>query len=387
VHGGMIFSKTEFFFPALLVSFYRRTSAEGYLLKKIMLTVANLGLTFIYVFFLTFTGFKDFFINLSYVGGNVYIQFLIFIFSIGIFLSIIKFPLDYYAEFVVEHRFRLSDQRFRHWLLRKSKEAVVGSVLGVVILLVFYSLLVHLQVMWWLVFGAFFFLFQIGVVYLFPSTILPMFYKLRPLFNDELFGKLNGLVEKCGFVMNGVFVFDLSRETRKANAALTGFGKTKKIIISDTLLQNFSHDEIEVVMAHELGHLAKHHVIRGVIVSGVMSFMSFYVMARLYSAYTAATQVAVYSLRAIPFLAFVMMVLGIIGMPIGNFYSRMVEREADRFALDVTGKRREFVNSMRKLGELNLIPENPPAWVEKIFFSHPSIGARIRYALGEQRAR
>jgi STE24 endopeptidase len=227
---------------------------------------------------------------------------------------------------------------------------------------------------------VFFFLFQISVAQLFPTLILPIFYKLRPFSNDELHNRLNKLVEKCGYKMSGVFSFDLSRETRKANAALTGLGRARKIIISDTLLENFSNDEIEVVLAHELGHLVKHHMMRGIIVSAVVSLIGFYIMAQIYSAYAAMMHIPDYDLAAIPLLAFVMTIFGIIAMPLGNFYSRRIEHEADLFALETTGMRNEFAESMRKFGKLNLTPENPPAWIEKIFFSHPSIGARIKTA-------
>lgn len=181
--------------------------------------------------------------------------------------------------------------------------------------------------------------------------------------------------------MSGVYSFDLSRETRKANAALTGLGKSRKIIISDTLLESFTGDEIEVVLAHELGHLVKHHMMKGIIVSAVVSVIGFYIMAHIYSMYAAAHHIQVYDLSALPFLALVMTIFGIIAMPIGNFYSRRVEHEADLFALDTTGMKKEFAMSMRKLGKMNLTPENPPEWIEKIFFSHPSIGKRIKAAL------
>lgn len=146
-------------------------------------------------------------------------------------------------------------------------------------------------------------------------------------------------------------------------------------------LENFSNDEIEVVLAHELGHLVKHHMIKGIILSGAVSLVGIFIMAQFYYAYAAALNVPVFSLSAIPFLALLMTLFGIITMPIGNFFSRKIEHEADLFAVETTGMRKEFADSMAKLGKLNLVPENPPAWIEKIFFSHPSIGSRIKAAL------
>lgn len=356
-------------------------SPDIYLKTKITFSIVSFLLTLTYMILLTFTGFCSVFINLSSISKNVYLQFLLFAFAIEIFFSAVKFPYDYFVDFVTEHRFKLSNQTFLKWLFRKLKGALVGSVLGVVLLLVFYFLLIHFSRMWWLLFAAFFFLFQILVAQIFPTVILPLFYKLDPLSNEKLFDRLKHLVEKFGYKMSGIFSFDLSRETRKANAALTGLGKTRKIIISDTLLEIFSDDEIEVVLAHELGHLVKHHMIKGIIVSAAVSLIGFYVMARIYSAYAAILNVPVYDLTALPLLALVMTIFGIIAMPLGNFYSRRIEHEADLFALETTGMRKEFAESMRKLGKLNLTPENPPAWIEKIFFSHPSIGARIKVAL------
>ncbi len=356
------------------------TSPDDYLMTKIAFSFVGFLLTLIYITLLTFTGFKNSFILFASIDQNIYIQFLLFVFAIEIFFSVIKFPFDYYTDFVIEHRFKLSNQNFAKWLFRKIKGASVGSILGVILLLVFYFLLVHFPQIWWLLFASFFFLFEISAAQLFPTLILPMFYKLKPLPNDQLHDRLNKLVEKFGYKMSGVFSFDLSRETRKANAALTGLGRARKIIISDTLLENFSNDEIEVALAHELGHLVKHHMMRGIIVSAVVSLIGFYIMAQIYSAYAAMMHTTVYDLAAIPLLAFVMTIFGIIAMPLGNFYSRRIEHEADLFALETTGMRDEFAESMRKLGKLNLTPENPPAWIEKIFFSHPSIGARIKTA-------
>ena len=341
-------------------------------------------MTVAYLSALTFTGAVKPFVSLAEVSQNIYISFLVFVFSVEIFLSIIKFPLDYYGEFVLERRFDLSTQSLGKWLGRKLKAALVGAVLGLIILMAFYFLLVRFPETWWLLFAAFFFLFQILVAQLFPTVILPIFYKLVPIENGMLGTRLEKLVERFGYKMSGVFSFNLSQETKKANAALTGLGKTRKIIISDTLLENFSDDEIEVVMSHELGHLVKHHMMKGIVASGLASLVGFFVMAKAYSSYAAALGHPLYSLQAIPFLALLVTLFGIIATPFGNFYSRKIEHEADMFALETTGMRNEFAESMRKLGKLNMTPENPPAWIEKLFFSHPSIGARIRAALDEK---
>lgn len=359
MHGRTSGWDRSFFGFARPLSLDESQSPDIYLKTKIAFSLVSLFLTVTYAALLAFTNFRSAFINISSNTQNIYLRFLLFAFAIEIFFSVVKFPYDCYADFITEHRFKLSTQTFPKWLFRKLKGALVGSVFGVVLLLAFYVLLINFPHMWWLLFAAFFFLFQIFVAQIFPTLILPLFYSLKPLANESLYDRLNRLVEKFGYKMSGVFSFDLSRETRKANAALTGLGRSRKIIISDTLLANFANDEIEVVLAHELGHLVKHHMMKGMIVSAVVSLIGFYIMAQTYSAYAAMLNIPVYDLRALPFLALVATIFGIIAMPLGNFYSRRIEHEADSFALNTTGMRKEFAESMRKLGKLNLTPENP----------------------------
>ena len=389
----MIFNGRGFFFFTLPLSQDSNApsspsgSSDIYLKKKIALSITSFALTLVYLGLLAFTGLKAPFIRLSFISHNIFLSFLIFVFAVEIVLSIIKFPVDYCSDFVMEHNFSLSNQPFLKWVLRKMKIDVVGGIVGLVVLIIFYALLVNFQRSWWILFAVFFFLFQILVAQLFPTLILPLFYRLKPLDKEELKSRLQTLVEKFGYRMNGVFSFDLSRETKKANAAMTGLGKTRKIIISDTLLDSFSAGEIEVVMAHELGHLVKHHMMKGIALSAAVSVIGFFVVAQAYSAYAEVIHAPVYALNTLPFLAVLMSILGVISVPVGNYYSRRIEHEADLFALDTTGMNAEFVETMRKLGKLNLSPENPPAWIEKIFFSHPSIGARIKSALDSEEGR
>lgn len=382
MQSGVFFPNRGFFYftHSLSPDNYPPVS-DTYLRKKISLSLIGISLTLVYLVILSFTEAAGPFIDISAHSGNIYIAFLIFVFAIEIVFALVKFPLDYYADYLLEHRFNLSNQTFLKWIAKRLKGALVGAVLGIIALVVFYFLLVNFPELWWLLFAAFFFLFQVVVAELFPTLILPLFYKLKPIDDEALVSRLGDLVSKLGYRMNGVFSFDLSRETKKANAALAGLGRSRKIIISDTLLENFTGEEIEVVMSHELGHLVKHHVMKGIIMSGLVSLIGFFAMARIYSAYSSALSLPLYSLKAIPFLALLVTAFGIVAMPLGNFYSRRIEHEADMFAIETTGMREEFVESMRKLGRLNMTPENPPSWIEKVFFSHPSIGHRIRAAI------
>ncbi len=382
MQSGTSFSSREFFYFTPPLSLDNPSESQAYLTRRIVLSIVGAIVTLAYLTVVSFTDARGPFISIAGASGNIYISFLIFAFALQIALSLLKSPLEFYSDFLLEHRYGLSNQKFLTWLFRKLKAMLVGWVFLVVILTAFYFLLVNFPGTWWLMFAGFFFLFQILVAQLFPTLILPLFYKLKPLDNEPLNSRLRSLVEKSGYKMSGVYSFDLSRETKKANAALTGLGRSRRIIISDTLLGNFSDDEIEVVLAHELGHLVKHHMMKGILVSAVVSLLGFSIMAHIYSGYASRLGLPLQSLAAIPFLALIVAIFGMLAMPLGNLYSRRIEHEADTFAISETGMRNVFADSMRKLGRLNLTPENPPAWMEKIFFSHPSIGARIRFALG-----
>lgn len=239
MHGRILLVDLSLSKFALPVSPDETSSPDKYLNRRIAFTIVNLLLTIVYIALLTFTDLKSPFLRFASLSNNIYIAFLLFALGIEILFSVVKFPYDYLTDFVTEHRFKLSTQSFSRWFFRKLKSPLVGSLFGVILLLAFYFLLVHFADIWWLLFAIFLFVFQVLVAQLFPTIILPMFYKLQPLSNVELHDKLNRLVEKFGYKMSGVFSFDLSRETRKANAALTGLGRSRKIIISDTLPREF----------------------------------------------------------------------------------------------------------------------------------------------------
>ena len=278
----------------------------------------------------------------------------------------------------MEHKYNLSNQTFFKYFLENLKSMLVGLVIGIPILLLFFFVINQFGDLWWLVFASAMFLISVVLSQLFPNLILPIFYKILPLDDEELKTRISNLAKGAGIKVENVFSFDMSKNTKKANAAFTGLGKTKRIILGDTLLNEYSKDEIETVIAHELGHYKHKHIIKNLIFGTVSSFLTFFIISILYKNslswfdFESITQIA-----ALPLLSLWAMIIGLIQSPIGNILSRKYEYEADRYAIESTLKPESFINTLNKLTDQNLGDREPHPFVEWFFYSHPSIKNRI----------
>jgi len=229
-----------------------------------------------------------------------------------------------------------------------------------------------------LIFAFAMFLISVVLSQIFPIIIFPIFYKVVPLNDKELKTKISSLAKNAGIKVENVFSFDMSKNTKKANAAFTGLGKTKRIILGDTLLNNYSKDEIETVIAHELGHYKHKHILKNILFGTAASFLTFFIISILYKStlswfdFSAINQIA-----ALPLLSLWAMLIGLIKSPIGNILSRKYEYEADQYAIESTNKPLSFINTLNKLTDQNLGDREPHPFIEWFFYSHPSIKNRI----------
>ena len=230
----------------------------------------------------------------------------------------------------------------------------------------------------WAVFlGLFVLMAQIA-----PVVLFPIFYKFEPLENEELKARLVGLSQKAGTRVRGVYRWRLSEKSKKANAALTGLGATRRIILADTLLDNYSPDEIEAVLAHELGHHVHKHILKSILVQAGITFVGFwlgnvalhYAVDRLHMFETLS------DFANLPLLVLVSTVLSFLVLPALNAYSRFNERQADRYAFHSIPAVAPFISSMNKLADQNLAERSPSSFVEWFFHSHPSISRRVAAA-------
>ena len=309
---------------------------------------------------------------------NDYLVLLVYVLVLGIAGTVLFFPVNLYTDFLLEHEYDLSNQTFGKWIWENMKASMVGGVIGTPILLLFYYFLNLFGEIWWLPFAALMFLFSVVLAQIVPIIILPIFYKVSPLEDGELKEKIVSLAKDAGMKVDNVFSFDMSKNTKKANAAFTGLGKTKRIILGDTLLNNFSNEQIETVMAHELGHFKYKHIIKNIIIGTIFSFLTLFLVAELYSlslswfGFEEITRIS-----ALPVLMLWGMLIGLIQTPLSNILSRKYEYEADEYAVKTTQMPEAFKETLEKLNDQNLGDKEPHPFVEWFFYSHPSIKNRI----------
>jgi STE24 endopeptidase len=290
--------------------------------------------------------------------------------------------LDYYG-FRLERRYKLSTQRFRSWIWDEVKGFLVGLVLGTIVVELLYFTMRQWPQNWWLLAWALFMVLFVLLAQLAPVLLFPIFYKFEPLDNEELRRRLVVLSERAGTRVRGVYRWKLSEKSKKANAALTGLGATRRIILADTLLDNYTSDEIEAVLAHELGHHVHRHILKSIFVQAAITLLGFW-LANWALHYAVDHHmfefVQVSDFADLPLLALVATILSFLLMPALNAYSRYNERQADRYAFESIASVEPFISSMNKLAEQNLAERTPAKWVEWFFHSHPSISRRLAAA-------
>jgi STE24 endopeptidase len=302
--------------------------------------------------------------------------------------KLLGFPLDFYG-FRLEHRYNLSNQKLRSWLWDEVKGWVVGLVLGGIVAELVYWTIRAAPQRWWLIAWAVFIGLAVFLAQIAPVVLFPLFYKFQPLENEELCERLVQLSRRAGTRVRGVYEWKLSEKSKKANAALTGLGRTRRIILADTLLENYSPDEIESILAHELGHHVHRHIVKGLLIQVVITFFGFWATAAIlrYAVEQRHMFETLSDFANLPLLALVSTVMSLLLMPALNAYSRYNERQADRYAFQSIPDVAPFISSMEKLAQQNLAERRPSRLVEWLFHSHPAIWRRIRAAEAFRRKR
>lgn len=346
---------------------------------KLGFSISKTFITFLLILGFLLFGFSEKLVEyLSQFSENSYIVLLLFILIIGLATTVIFFPANLYTDFILEHKYNLSNQTFFAWVWENIKSSLVGGVIGLPILLLFYYILTEFDQLWWLPFSILMFIISVVLSKIVPIIILPLFYKVSPIEDEDLKNRILELSKNVNMNIENIFQFDMSKNTKKANAAFTGLGKTKKILLGDTLLNEFTNDEIETVIAHELGHYKHKHIVINLVISTLTSFLTFYLLSVLYSgslswfSFSRITEVG-----ALPILSLWGMIIGLVQSPLTNILSRRHEYQADEYAVRETNKKDIFIGTLSKLTDQNLGDKDPHPFVEWFFYSHPSIKNRI----------
>jgi len=303
------------------------------------------------------------------------------IFGAGIYL--LGLPLSYYSGYILPHRFGLSNQTLAGWFSDQVKSLLIGGVIGGFMLEVIYALLRASPDLWWMWVGGVLLLFNVILANLAPVILFPIFYKFVPLGEEhaDLAERLVRLSERAGAHVRGVYRFDMSRRTKAANAALAGLGNTRRILLGDTLLDEFTSDEIETVLAHELGHHVNKDVPVGIAIESLITLVGLWLASLILDGGVALLGFeGVADIAGLPLFALVMGAYGLVTMPLGNAYSRWRERRADAYALQATAKGEAFASALARLANQNLAEADPEPWVEFLLYSHPALSKRIAFA-------
>ena len=296
---------------------------------------------------------------------------------------LLNLPLSYYAGFVLPHRYDLSTQSVKDWILDQLKSIALGAALGLLVIELVYLALRLTSDAWWLWLTGGALIFSVLLANLSPILIMPIFNKFTPLGEEhaDLAERLIKLAENAGTKIKGVYKMDMSRRTRQANAALMGTGNTRRIVLGDTLIEEFSDDEIETILAHELGHHV-HNDIPWMITFGTLTTaLSFFLVSLAMDwAVQSFGLNGVADPASLPALMILLSLYGLVLMPINNAFSRWRENLADDYALESTGKAQAFASAFTRLANQNLSDVDPQSWVVFIFYSHPPLNTRIAKA-------
>lgn len=307
------------------------------------------------------------------------IPFYFFIASFAYYL--LNLPVNFYQSYVLEHKFNLSSQKLRGWFIDQAKSGIISYVIGLILLYSFYYILKSFPSWWWLVVSMSWIFFSLIFAKLAPIIIIPLFFKYKKYSNEGLRSRILGLAGKMQIKILDVFEIDFSRKTHKANAALTGWGKTRRVILADTLKDKYSYDEVEVILAHEFAHYKLGHIFKLIASNSIFITVFFYLASRIIPASLKAFGLfSLSELAALPVVLIYFVLFGIVMQPLQAYISRRLERNADLMALKVTGLKEAFISMMEKLSAQNLADRNPHPLIKLFFFDHPPIGERINMA-------
>jgi len=360
----------------------RDSRAKSYWRHRYAVMLSELAFSIIFLAVFQFAGISGFLKDAALsIHPNFYTALLIYLAVFGIVFYVVIFPLELYGGFILERKFSLSNQSLAAWLKDEAKKAAVSSVIFLLLLEAFYAIANNVPAFWWLAAAAFWIAVSLVLARLFPVLILPLFYRYSPLSKESLRKRALDLAAKFHIKVLDVFEIDFSTKTKKANAAIIGWGRSKRIIMADNLVKEFTDEEAVAVLAHEMAHHKLKHVWKLLFMGALSTALFFFILSRISHGLVAAFGAAGISDMALfPAIYLLFLAYSTIAMPVENTISRKFERDADIMALKMTGDREPFISMMETLAEKNVSDKNPNRLIEFLLYSHPSIAKRIERA-------
>jgi STE24 endopeptidase len=376
--------------PAV-VDVERQAQARAYARQRRVLMLVNLGISAVVIAVLLFSGLsiwlRDALAPLASwqpIAGWEPLRIAAYFIVLMVAVTIIDTPLSYYSGYILPHRYGLSTQALGSWLLDLVKGLAISLPLELAAVLFVYWLLAVAPLSWWLWTGLAVLVFTSLLANLAPILFLPLFYKLTPLPDGDVKRRALELAARAHTKVRGIYSMNMSSKTTEGNAAVMGLGNTRRIVIGDTLLQQYTPDEIEVVLAHELGHQVHADIPKLIVFQTLTTLGGLYLVN--VALHAVVGNVTLYHSLAdpatMPLVGAVLGIFGLIILPLTNGFSRWVEHQADVYALDSTGKTDAFISAMTRLANQNLSELDPNPIVEFLLYSHPALGKRVAFAKG-----
>lgn len=355
--------------------------AKEYSSKKYAIFFADLAFTiaFLSAYQLLVSGNIAGFLG-SY-AANFYFQLALYFLLFSVVYYIFSFPISFYASYIMEHKYNVSSETLSSWRKDEVKKSLISFVVSLFLVLTFYLLLRRSGPFWWIWASAAWLAFNLILARILPTVIIPIFYKYSELKDNILKGRIMTLAAKAGIKVINVCEIDFSRKTKKANAAVVGMGRTRRVVLADNLINKFSSEEVLAVAAHEFGHHKLKHMARLILFFGMISAAGFFLLDLIAKKiiYAFGAQF-LHDLRIFPAVMLILFLLSVLIKPVQNAYSRALETEADKFAIQVTGDAASFIKAMERLSLMNLADENPPRLIKYMLYDHPPISERVGMA-------
>lgn len=338
------------------------------------------NIVFFLVFF--FSGASAYAQELLSSGGAKPFLVLVFLYS-SIFFAVlifINFWFSFFENFILEKKFGLSKQNFRQWLWDYIKSSCVSWVIFEIFMCFFYVFLRHSGNMWWVYVGGVWFAISVLLARITPTVLIPLFYKYSQLKNQDVYSLIEEYFKSVNARIKKIYTVDFSRKTTKSNAFICGLGNNRRLVLSDTLVRDFTPEEILNVVAHEFAHLKHHDVVREIIISLFFTFTGLYFLSLFVKKMSLSYGLTIYMPYTLPLFAVAFIIFSFVVNPLQNFLFRNIEKQADVFSLRTVRNKEAFISMMNKLKDKNLAEFKPPLWKEIVFYTHPPIYKRIKLA-------
>ncbi len=356
--------------------------AQNYTQEKLKVQSVFRIWDLIILLLLTFGGGLDLLTMISYTySANPINSGMLFFFMLGILTTILSYPESLYSTFVVEAKYGFNKTTWKIFIIDQIKGFVLALILGAPLLWCILTFMNKFSTNWWLYAFILVSVFQLLIIYIYPTWIAPLFNKFSSLENPDLEKKVIDLLSRVEFESKGLFVMDASKRSSHGNAYFTGFGKNKRIVFFDTLLSSLNANEVIAVLGHEIGHMKLNHIKKRLFISLISSFLGFFILGYLKTKPEFFIGHGITQITDAAILTIFSMVSGVYTfflIPIQAFYSRKHEYEADKFSSDYTNAQ-DLITALVKMYKDNASSLTPDPWYSKFYYSHPTALERVEF--------